>query len=93
VTTDVRRVRPSSEVLFKELDGEAVLLGLADEQYFGLNAVATRMWTLLASSESVEEAYRALLEEYDVEPATLRKDLDALIDELRDRKLVRVSGV
>jgi len=35
------------DVLFRELDGEAVLLNLKTGIYFGLNPVATRMWQLI----------------------------------------------
>ena len=33
----------SREVLFQELDGEAVLLDIASESYFGLDDVGTRI--------------------------------------------------
>jgi hypothetical protein len=37
-------VVPSPEVLVQELEGEAVLLNLASERYFGLDDVGTRIW-------------------------------------------------
>ncbi len=37
-------LRHSGEVLQQEVGGEAVLLDLASESYFGLDPVGTRIW-------------------------------------------------
>ena len=52
-----QRIRAASAVLVKPMEDEAVLLHLDTEQYFGLDAVASRMWTLLNTLPSVEAAY------------------------------------
>ncbi len=39
--------RISPDVLFRELAGEAVLLDLKSQRYFGLGEVGTRIWQLL----------------------------------------------
>jgi len=85
------RVRPTEQALYKQLDGEAVLLHLESETYFGLNAVGARMWELLTTAPAIRDAFEALLEEYDVDPATLRKDMEDLIAELSARGLLRVE--
>lgn len=78
-------------VLTRELDGESVLLNLENETYFGLDAVGTRMWTLLTASPSIQAAYEALLAEYDVAPETLRHDLQALVDQLLANGLLALA--
>jgi hypothetical protein len=85
------RVVPSPRVLYKEVAGEAVLLDLETETYFGLNAAGARCWELLTTAPSVRDALEVLTEEYDVAPDELRRDLDTLIDELLDRGLLRVA--
>lgn len=84
------RVRISEGTLFQELNGEAVILGLSTEKYFGLDKVGTRMWTVLMESPSIEEACRALLAEYEVEEGELRRDLVGLVETLLEKKLVRL---
>ena len=86
------RASVPSHVLYRELDGEAVLLNLIAERYFGLDEVGTRMWGLVCNSESIEAAYEQLLHEYDVEPATLRRDLEELVELLLDHGLIELSG-
>ncbi|PYO19380.1 MAG: hypothetical protein DMD85_18645 [Candidatus Rokuibacteriota bacterium] len=39
-------IRIRKDVVFRELEGEMVLLNLATGVYFGLDPVGTRIWTL-----------------------------------------------
>jgi hypothetical protein len=80
-------------VKIRELAGEAVLLNLASETYFGLDEVGTRMINALTSGKTVEEACEALLEEYDVDPETLKADLDRLIQKLLEKGLIQAGQV
>ncbi|MDW8199674.1 MAG: PqqD family protein [Cyanobacteriota bacterium SKYGB_h_bin112] len=84
------RVKIPSDVLIRELDGESVLLNLDSETYFGLDDVGTRMILCLSNAASIQAAYDQLLEEYDVDPETLRDDLQTLIEELQAHGLVEV---
>ena len=86
------QVTVPSDVLFRELEGESVILNLKTENYFGLDEVGTRMWALLSGSGSVKAALDALLDEYDVDAATLRKDLEALVEKLSEQGLLEVKG-
>lgn len=81
-------LRPSDEVLLQEIDGEAILLDLQSEHYFGLNVVGTRLWQLLARDPSLRAAYEILLSEFAVEPERLERDLLALVKDLADAGLV-----
>ena len=74
--------RASRDVVVRELDGEAVLLDLAHGTYFGLDEVGTRVWQLLTEHMRLESVFAAMLEEYDVAPATLERDLIDLVGEL-----------
>jgi len=86
------RVSISDEVLFRDLDGEAVLLDLHSGKYFGLDPVGTRLWHLLAENGSLAMAYQTLLEEYDVDADRLQSDLLALVDRLVANGLIQLDG-
>jgi hypothetical protein len=86
------RVRIPEDVLISELDGESVLLNLKSEAYFGLDDVGTRMWGVVTSANSIAHAFETLSGEFDVEPGTLRKDLEDLLDALLQRGLLEVAG-
>jgi hypothetical protein len=83
-------VQISQDVLFRELDGEAVLLHLDTGKYFGLDAVGARMWALLAQHGALEPAYRSLLAEYEVAPDVLERDFTAFVDRLAAQQLLAV---
>jgi hypothetical protein len=79
------------DVLFRELDGEAVLLNLESGVYFGLNGVATRMWQLMVERRSLAAVLETLAGEYDAEPKVLEADLLELGRQLCANGLARVS--
>lgn len=83
----------SPNVLFQELDDEAILLNLASEHYYGLDDVGMRMWQLLDEHGSVATVMARLLAEYDVDEATLRYDLAQFINQLNEAGLVIAKGV
>lgn len=80
------------DTLINVIEGESVLLNLKSESYFGLDQVGTRMWTLLTASDSIQSAYEALLDEYDVAADTLKQDMQDLIQKLIANGLVEVAG-
>jgi hypothetical protein len=80
-----------SDVLFRDLNGEAVLLNLTDGKYYGLDEVGTRTWELLSQSGRLDQTYQTLLQEYDVSPEQLQQDLLRLANELLSRGLLQQS--
>ena len=79
------------DVLFKELDGEAVILNMESGKYYGLDEVGTRMWETLSQHGQVELACQALLEEYDVAEDRLQQDLLELVDKLVSEGLLQID--
>ena len=85
-----RRVRVNDDVLFQEVGGEAVLLNLGTESYFGLNDVGTRIWILLSEGNSLQDVCNKLCWEFDVTPEQLQSDLSSLIDEMLKAGLIQM---
>jgi hypothetical protein len=90
VSFDQRLTVPDN-VLFRELEGESVILDLDSESYFGLDEVGTRIWQQVTESATIEEAFAALTREYDVEADELRADLYELLGTLLERGLLEVA--
>jgi hypothetical protein len=84
-------VAVSEDAVFRELDGQSVLLNLATGMYFGLDAVGTHVWQLAAENGSLRWISQRLAEEYDAEPAAIERDLLALADTLVAKGLWSVS--
>ena len=84
------RVRPSAEVLAQEVGGEAVLLDLAGERYFGLDPIGTRIWALLGQMQALDQVHATLCEEFQAEPGRIETDLLALVRQLAEAGLVEL---
>lgn len=79
-------------VLMRELSGEAVLLNLDNNFYYGLDDVGYRMWSVLTAADTIGAAYEQLLSEYDVEPNVLSESMDALIKQCLEHGLLILAA-
>ena len=85
-------VAVSPEVMLQEISGEAVLLDLKSESYFGLDAVGTRIWRLVEQNGHLKSVHSAMLSEFDVESSRLEHDLQELIGRLVEAGLVSIEA-
>ena len=89
---DDDRIRLAADQLSCDLEGEAAILNLKDGVYYGLNAVGTRIWTLLKERpQTLRELRQSILDEYDVRYEECDRDIQALLDELKRRGLVETG--
>ena len=82
------RVRVNPDVLYKELDGEAVLLDLKSGTYFGLDPIGTAVWQALVQHTFARPAIPGLLDAYDVEVSVLEADVVNLLNDLSANHLI-----
>ena len=85
------RIVIRSNVIFQRVHDEAVLLDLDSEQYYALNEVGMLTWQLLSEGKEFSTIIPQLLNQYDVDEASLCKDLSDWIDELAELGLVGVA--
>ncbi|MCZ6829835.1 MAG: PqqD family protein [Gammaproteobacteria bacterium] len=83
----------SPDALFQEVSGETVILDMASETYFGLDAVGTRVWQLMQEKRQLQPVFDALLQEYEVESETLEQDLASLLTSLEEAGLISLATV
>jgi hypothetical protein len=83
----VRDEEPVSAVVA----GEIVLLSVRAGAYFGLNKIGGEIWEILKGPASVKQIYQSLSQQYDVETAVLKLDVDPFLQALVDSKLVRLE--
>jgi len=78
----------SPDVVFRDLDGEAVILDLVSGTYFGLNEVGTRVWRLVEEGRNPSQIIDLVAAEYEADRDTIARDVTRLIDDLRVRRLI-----
>ena len=80
--TSPARVQIGDSVIYQKLQDEVVLLNMESQHYFGLDGVGAAMWEALLRHGDVESAAASLHPLYQVDQATLRSDLQALVGSL-----------
>ena len=80
------------DVMFRNLNDEAVLLDLKSGTYFGLNDVGARTWQLILEHGRLSQVLDALLLEYELDRGVGQRDLLALATQLVARQLAAVNA-
>ena len=87
----IQTISLSPDVISQEVSGETVLLDLKSENYFGLDAVGTRIWQLIRDSGDFQVILDTVLEEFDADETRIRSDLEAMLAEIADLGLITVT--
>ena len=86
-----QKITFSESVFAQEVDGEMVLLDMNSENYFGLDEVGTAIWQAMQEKEMLQEVYDVMLEQYDVEPEVLERDLLDFAQKLSESGLIEAE--
>jgi Coenzyme PQQ synthesis protein D (PqqD) len=83
------RVRPrNDEVAAKVLDGEAIIINLANGNYYSLDKVGGLIWQMIEGQHSLEEMIAAISAGYDASREQAQADIEHLIEDLLRENLV-----
>lgn len=84
-------IRPSPRTAYQILDGLAVLVAIRERTVHRLDEVGTDLWKFLEPGRTVDEIVAFLLETYDVDAETARKDVLEFVATLEKEKLIEVA--
>ena len=79
------------EVAAKVIDGEAIIINLANGIYYSMDKVGALIWEMLAGGHSLAEVTTAVLARYDVTREQTEADMQKLAAELMQENLLVVS--
>ncbi len=89
ITPNLKIVK-TENTLLQELDCEAVLLNLVNNQYYRLDENSLKMFKLMIITSDLNEAHKILLAEFDVTAEKLWHDLIEFGEDLEKSGLIRV---
>ena len=92
IGADQRLELDAGNVAAKEIDGEILVMNVANGMYYSLDGVGAVAWKLLAGGYSLRQTASVLAATYEVDVATTLDDVTGLAIELVDGALVSVSG-
>src|SRR5215467_12767820 len=86
------RFRPrEEEVASKVIDGEAIIINLANGVYYSMDKVGALVWDLLLAGHTLEEVIMAVTYRYDVTREQTESNVRDLVQELVQENLVVAS--
>ena len=84
-------ITATKEQVSCDLAGDTAILDLKSGQYYGLNPVGARIWSLIQEPKTVAEVLKVIIGEYDVEATSCERDLVTLIEQLQGKGLVEIK--
>lgn len=85
-------VRPSPRTAWQLLEGLAVVVATRQRTVHRLDEVATDLWRFLEPGRTVVEIERFVLDTYDADEETARRDVREFLENLAALDLVEVSS-
>jgi hypothetical protein len=85
-----RDVQPNPDVIAKQIDDECVLVHLGTDRIYRLNRTGARVWELLSAGYDRVGVHERMLQEFEVDPDQLVREIDGLLTSLQDEGLVTV---
>jgi len=77
----------SSNLIWRIVDDEALILDLSSGVYFSLNPVATEVWQGLQAGKPLARIVAEIAEIYGTAEDVVRNDMDQFVEELGKAKL------
>lgn len=74
-----------------EMDGELVMMGVQQGEYFSLRDVAASLWEHLAEPRTLDELSTLVAAEYAITAGECRDDVAAFLDDLESKQLITIS--
>lgn len=85
-------LRRNGNILYAPVGSEeAVMLSVDAGKYYGLNAVAARIWELLETPQTVAQICAQICEEFEVEAPACEADIIKFVNNLLDNGIVHAA--
>lgn len=83
-------VMQEDSLLSAAMDDELVMMSLEKGAYYGMDAIASRIWELIEVPRSVAELCDLLRTEFDVELHVCQRDVIAFLQDVKDHEIIRI---
>lgn len=90
-TNTIRRYKAVDEHLYSDLKDEAVILNLTNGRYYGLNSVGVVIWKSLREAATIADIEAAVMKEFDIDPATCRRESTDFLEKMVEEHLIEIS--
>lgn len=91
--TEQSVVARTDSLAVTELDGEAVVLDIESGQYFGLNGVGARVFTMTEEPIAVATVIEHIASNYGVSSEQVQTDVLRFLERMQEHGLIELSKV
>src|SRR5712671_4152802 len=88
---ETRLTLAGAEVAAKVIDGEAIIMNLANGTYYSMDGAGAVLWEWIVGGHTIQELVDGLTAGYTVSPSDALADVHRLADKLVQDGLLRVS--
>ena len=85
----MERFIQNKTIVQSQMGEEVVMLDMESGFYFGLNSVASVIWSLLADEIGFEKLIDQLIAQFDVERSVCEADTKELLDQMLEKNIIR----
>ncbi len=90
--TTATTISQIEEIVASDIDGETVMMSIENGEYYGLDDIGSRIWELIEKPVKVSDLIDTLLERFDVDRETCKKDVLKFLNELNEDRILVVKG-
>lgn len=83
-------IEQSPDLLISVIDNEAVILGIDNGKYIGLNEMGTEIWSMLSQPTKVSKLISALAELYSERDSIIKEHVIEFLSNLLDKSMIRL---
>ena len=84
-------VTQAEDQVSTDIDGEVVLMGIENGNYYGFDKILSRIWTLIETPTTISSLIEQLMQEYDVERSECESDVLSVLNEMLEDKLISIQ--
>jgi hypothetical protein len=77
-----------SDLAWREIEGQIVAIDLSSSTYLAVNRSGTVLWPMLVAGTTKDALASALVQAFTLDDEAARRDVEAFLGELRDRRLL-----
>jgi len=91
LSLDTRLRRKDEEIVAKIMDGEAVIINLANGLYYSTDRLGGTIWSMIEAEAPLSQMVATISARYDVSPGQAQADLVRFVDALLAHDLIAVA--
>ena len=80
----------NDEILWRLVEDKVVILDMDEAIAIMLNDVGSHIWTALQTQKTKEELINQVIEAFDADKETVRKDVHSFLNDMIKRDLIRI---